>query len=174
MREEVPGGLGHRAPAFLLWAQACDGAKISGGSTHVTNLLPTRQDDRHDPSLSEPWFSQGDRPSQGKHRDSSHRSPRKLVNVQRAVNSVSCTRSQQAENSAGDSDLSKGKTDTKATLGLFVSETPHTLKTSRSFVHSKHQGLMQPACPLHPPSPRLAVTGQVLQSCPPGTHNAGG
>lgn len=80
---------------------------------------------------------------------------------------------QQAEKAAGDSGLFKGKTDTKATLGLFVSETPCTLKTSHSFVLSKHQGLMQPACPLHPPA-KASVTGQVLQSCPSGTHNAGG
>lgn len=40
--------------------------------------------------------------------------------------------------------------DTKATLGLSVSETPCTLKTSHSFVPSEHQGLMQPACPLYP------------------------
>lgn len=71
---------------------------------------------------------------------------------QRAVNSISGTWSQQAEKAAAESDLFKGKTDTKATPGLFVSETPCTLKTSHSFILSQHQGLMQPACPLHPPT----------------------
>lgn len=98
---------GGAEPLSLSYWPGAQWAKDSSGSTHMTKLFPTRQDDRNGPSLSEPWFSQeGDQPSQGRHSDSSHRPPRNREGGKSGVNSISGAWDQQAEKGAGGSELS--------------------------------------------------------------------
>lgn len=76
--------------------------------------------------------------------------------------------------------LFKGKTDRKATQGLSVSETSCTSRhiTPPLFFLSTKDWCRQPApCTLLPRPGAWApvsFTGYFLQTCPPGTHNAGG